>query len=100
MSKRKFKDADFVETCDLLWQQFAEDREYIKNQYLELKTMTSGSAERYSVLGEIMAKTSELLLKQTAQILDFVKLIRKDEEEKGNSLSSEEIERISRELKQ
>jgi hypothetical protein len=98
MAKKKFKDTDFLETCDKLWQQFAEDRECITNQYKELRTLLSGSPDRYAVSGDTLAKYAELMTKQTAQILEFIKLMKKEEKE-DNSLSEDELLKISEEIK-
>ena len=98
MAKKKFKDSDFLETVDKLWQQFQEDREMVKDQYTELRTFLSGSPDRYAVSGDTLAKFSETLLKQTAQVLEFIKLIKKDEKE-DNSLSDDELLKISEEIK-
>jgi hypothetical protein len=98
MAKRKFKESDFFETCDKLWQQFGEDRTAILDQYQELRGFMSGSPDRYAACGDTLAKFSDSLLKQTAQILEFVKLMKKDEKE-DNSLSEEELNKISEEIK-
>lgn len=98
MSKKKFKDIDFYETCDKLWQQFAEDRQLITEQYKELKGVISGSADRYAVSGDTLAKYAELMTKQTAQLLEFIKVMKKEEKE-DNTLSEEELQKISEELK-
>lgn len=98
MARKKFKDIDFYETCDKLWQQFSEDRLLITNQYQELRGLISGSADRYAVSGDTLAKYAELMTKQTAQVLEFIKLMKKDEKE-DNTLSEEELQKISEELK-
>lgn len=54
--------------------------------------------ERYAVAGDVLAKYAELLTKQTAQILEFIKVMKKDEKE-SNSLSEDELIKISEELK-
>lgn len=48
--------------------------------------------------GDTLVKSAELLIKQSAQILEFLKMIKKDEKE-DNSLSDEELQKISEELK-
>ncbi len=48
--------------------------------------------------GDTLAKYAELMTKQTAQVLEFIKLMKKDEKE-DNTLSEEELQKISEELK-
>lgn len=98
MARKKFKDIDFYETCDKLWQQFSEDRHLITNQYQELRMLLSGSPDRYAVSGDTLAKYAELMTKQTAQVLEFIKLMKKDDKE-DNTLSEEELQKISEEIK-
>ncbi len=55
--------------------------------------------ERYVVSGEVLAKYAELHTKQTAQVLEFLKLIKKEEKEESSGFSQEEIMRISEQIK-
>jgi hypothetical protein len=98
MGKRKFKDSDFMETCDKLWEQFDQDRSAITTQYQELRGFLSGSPDRYAACGDTLAKYAELMTKQTAQILEFLKMMKKDERE-DTGLSEDELIKISEEIK-
>jgi len=85
-----------------LFKQFKEDRELIMKQYEEIKALVgSDSPERVAVLGESMVKTSDLLLKQTAQLLEFVKISKKDASKSEDlTLSEEDKIGINEALKQ
>ena len=56
--------------------------------------------ERYVVSGEVLAKYADLFSKNTAQVLEFLKLIKKEEDEKDGGFSQEEIMRISEQMKE
>lgn len=86
-----------METCEVLWEQFQEDRALLKEQYGELRKLVSGSVERYSVVGDTLGKYAELMTKQTSQVLDFLKMIKQDEKE-SETLSQEDLLKISESL--
>ena len=61
-----------------------------------------GSIEKVAVLGDSMVKTSDLLIKQTGQLLEFLKVSKKDEksDKEDLTLSEEDKIGISEALKQ
>ena len=82
---------------DLLWRQFAEDRRELNEIYQDLKNTVKGSPESYAVSGDTLAKYAELLLKQTAQVLDFSKAIQKIIKS-DDSISPEDLEEINSQI--
>jgi hypothetical protein len=97
------KDAD--EVYNKLLKQFEEDRTTIKEQYDAIKGMIKDSPEKLIVLGDSLVKTSDLLLKQTSQILELVKVSSKKgksttEDEEDLSLTDKEKAALSEQLKQ
>lgn len=95
-NKKAFEDG-VSELYDLAWSQFKEDREAIMSLYKDLKDLTVGNPERYAVLGESLAKYAELMTKQTAQVIELLKVTQKNKEKEEN-LSMEELEEIHREI--
>ena len=85
------------ELYDLAWSQFREDREAMVFLYKDLKVLVEGNAERYAIMGESLAKYAELMTKQTAQVIELLKVAQKDQE-KDEDLSAEDLEEIHREL--
>lgn len=94
--------SDKDEMHKTLFKQFKEDRQLIMKQYEEIKALVgSDSPERVAVLGESLVKTSDLLLKQTAQLLEFVKITSKEKPKEENlTLSEEDKIGINEALKQ
>lgn len=95
---RKFKPDEIMEVYDLVWGQFHEDRDLLLSQYHELRGLISGSIERYATTGEVLAKYSDQLVKQTGQVLDFLKTIKKETKE-TETLSEEDLYAVSEKLK-
>ena len=96
MSKQKKKDTDetIAEIHDLIWDQFKEDRESIKTVYDEIK-LAANNVERLVVLGDSLTKAAELMTKQTAQVIELLKIVEKKKEKQDDEgLSKEEIEAI------
>jgi hypothetical protein len=97
-SKRnKIEAEDITILYDLAWHQFQEDRKAISEQYADLKNYISADNQRYAFNGDTLAKFADLMVKQTAQVLELIKMAHDSVEEDG-SLSKEELEDISKEI--
>ena len=97
-SKRNKLEAEDINILyDLVWNQFKEDRDIVLAQYKELKSYIAEDKNRYAFSGDTLSKFSDHLIKQTAQILELVKIAHDSIEEDG-SLSREELEDISKEI--
>ena len=97
-SKRNKLEAEDISILyDLAWNQFKIDRETIIKQYEDLRIWINGDQNRYAFSGDTLAKYAELLIKQTAQVLELVKMAHKSQEDDG-SLSKEELADISDEI--
>jgi len=96
--KKVIKEEDISGIYDLIWGQFKEDREAIMSTYKELKCLTD-TPERYAVNGHNLSKFSELLIKQTGQIIELLKVAHKESEKKEcEGLSEDDIHSIANEI--
>ena len=96
-AKSDLIDEDVMAIYDLAWSQSKEDREMVMDLYKDLKVLVSGSAERYAVCGDTLAKYAELLTKQTGQIIELLKIVHKNKQT-DESLTSDEIETITKSI--
>lgn len=96
--KRTFIQDDIDEVIDVVWKQFKEDRDVVTSLCGELKLLVSGSIEKHVTAGQNLAKYAELMTKQTQQIIDFLKIIKK-ENEKSDELSEEDMKAINDSIK-
>lgn len=94
---------DRVEAEDLgmiyeeLWSQLKKDREVVVQQYELVKKHIEEQPDRLNINGDVLVKSSEVLIKQTAQLLELAKLAKKQTDEDGD-LSKEEIEKVREEM--
>jgi ribosome recycling factor len=95
--KTDLTEEDLMELYDLAWRQFKEDRELIVELYTDLKTIVKSNPERYALSGDTLGKYAELLTKQTAQVVELLKVVQK-QKEKDESLSAEDYEQIGKVL--
>ena len=86
------------EVLDKLWQQFADDRKEVDEIYKDLKALIKGSTLGYEINGDTLAKYAELRIKNTAQILELIKVLKKDDKG-GDTLTPSELNQINEELK-
>lgn len=94
---QKLGNQDLEEVYDKIWHQFMEDRREIRSMFHELRGMLSGSSERYAINGDTLAKYAELMTKQTAQLIEFVKTTKKKDE--GDlSLSADDLKFVADEI--
>jgi hypothetical protein len=97
MSRKNTINKTIADVYDHLWGQLTEDRESIKEVFFELKGLLSGSIERYAVSGDTLAKYGDLLVKQTSQVVELIKVLQKDKED-TEDLSEEDLRKISEEI--
>ena len=81
--------------------QMTDDRSVIDKQYKMLEIYLSENPDRYAILGDTLAKYSELLIKQKAQMVDLIKVSEKfyDKDAEEEELSEEDLEQITGEIK-
>jgi len=95
--KDKIEATDIALLYDLAWNQFREDRSIVLEQYKDLRAFIAADNTRYAFSGDTLSKMSDQLVKQTAQVLELIKLAHDSTEEDG-SLSKEEIAEITEEI--
>lgn len=94
MSKKDLNSKDIIDIYDWAWRQCKEDREEILEQYKHLRDHVKASPDmRYPINGDTLAKFAELLTKQTAQILEMLKIANKDKQG-DDSLSADDFKFI------
>lgn len=96
--KDKVEAEDLASLYDLAWGQFKEDRESVMEMYQDLKTKCSGSITAYEAVGDTLAKYAELMIKQTGQVVELIKLAHKAHEGDDGPLSAEDWKHISDEI--
>lgn len=87
------KSDNVSELYNLVWSQVQEDRADILSTYQELKVMLSGSMEKWAVCGDTLAKFADMRVKQTAQVVELLKILKK-EKDSDESFTEEELEKI------
>lgn len=92
-------DEDVVAVYDLAWSQAREDREEVLSVYRELRSLVSGSAEKYTLSGDTLAKFADIRIKQTAQIIELLKILHKNKQA-DESLTDADLERIKSEIEE
>ena len=100
MSKEQIKKEDLVEIYDLAWKQLKEDREEILQTLKTLKELTRSDMQGMAVLGDNLVKLTEVMIKQTAQVVELIKVAQRDKDEESEQLSSEDLNYINEEIKQ
>ena len=98
MSKKQRVEAeDLVELYDLVWSQFKEDREAAKTIYEDLKAHLKNDPHMYEDCGDTLAKYADLMIKQTGQVVELIKLASKKHQADG-SLSEDDLQAIEEEI--
>jgi gas vesicle protein len=95
MSKVEAEDVGIL--LDKAWQQFKEDREAVMEQYADLKAYIAANNERYAISGDTLAKYAELMIKQTSQIVELVKLAKK-ETQGDASFNEDDLKHINEQI--
>lgn len=96
MSKENKK--TMLDLQDLIWRQMREDRDATKQSYEDLKKLVT-NVQDYAINGLTLSKLIELMGKQTSQIIEFYKILDKNQEENPSDFSDEELEKIYDEIK-
>lgn len=99
MSKRPKKE-DIADIYDLAWKQLKEDREMVLNTLNELKGVIDGSITGYATCGDNLVKLTEVMIKQTGQTIELIKVAQKDLPEEKEGLTLEDMEFIKKEIEQ
>ena len=92
------KKNDIEKIYNKVWDQLNEDREEITELYNHLKDYILEVPDRYAMSGDTLGKYAELMVKQTSQIIELVKLAQKEGGDKESGLSSEDLDLISKEI--
>lgn len=98
MSEKKPTIKDLDSLCDKALDQLQEDRTAIIEQYDALRAILTERPEQYAISGDTLAKYAELRLKQSAQLIEIMKLAAKKNPE-NEELSDEEVASIYKEIK-
>jgi len=93
-------DKDYIdEICSVAWEQLNEDREAIKDLYDHLKRQIV-TREEYAINGQNLAKFAELMIKQTGQVVDLLKVMNADKSKDEGGLTADDIQKIHDQLKE
>jgi hypothetical protein len=97
----KLSNNDVIELCEKLYTQFEEDRDIVLKQYNDIKKMIGEQPEKLLLLSDPLVKSGDLVLKQTAQILEFYKAVKKDAPKKEDAgLSEEDLLKLNEAIRQ
>lgn len=91
------KRGDLTEIYDLLWRQLQQDRELVLTAYNDLKSQTV-TREDYTIQGLVLSKLAELCIKQTAQIVDIVRINQKETVKEEVELDNEDKKELYKEI--
>lgn len=72
-----FSREDVAKLFNLVQEQLREDRDSVNDLYDELREHVREHPARFIDMGEVLAKLSDIKLKQTAQVLDTFKAVDK-----------------------
>jgi hypothetical protein len=97
--KKRLTEEDIVELYDLVTTQLGEDRAAVNDLYEELRAYIKDHPSRYVELGEVLAKLTDLKMKQTGQVLDVFKTIEKAvPKDEFGALSEADVDFINKEI--
>jgi len=96
--KSDLGEEDLVQIYDLAFTQSKEDRILLLNAFNSLREIISTNPDRFVVSGDVLAKLGDLLVKQTSQVIELVKVLQK-QKEKDEVLTTSDWEKISDALK-
>ena len=88
---------NLMEMYNTLWSQLQEDRELALHAYNDLKSQTT-TKEDYAIQGLVLSKLAELCLKQTAQLIEVVKINQKEVTKNDVSLGDDDKKDIFKEI--
>lgn len=94
---RKLTDEDLVDLYERCLSQFAEDRTAIKDLYKDLRAVVATDPHYWTNFAEPLGKYAELSVKQTAQMIEILKLAQKhyDENNDDGDLTIDDLDAIS-----
>ena len=96
----RFNEEDVLDLYNRVSEQLNEDRDSINDLYDELREHVKEHPTRFIDLGEVLAKLSDLKLKQTSQVIDVFKAVDKiTPEEEFGGLDKNDLDMIDKELK-
>ncbi len=95
--KDRIEAEDLASLYDLAWGQFKEDRDSVIEIYQDLKAKCSGSVTAYAECGDTLGKYAELMIKQTGQVVELIKLAHKSHKDEGG-FSLGDLEHINEEI--
>lgn len=95
MGKKIVDENDVMEMYDVIAEQAREDRESILDVFKELRDYVRDAPSRYVELGDVIAKMSDLRMKQTGQLIEVFKTLEKMlPKDDGGSLTDDDFEAI------
>jgi len=97
MSEKKIEASDVDQLYKLVSEQFKEDREFAVEAYKKLKEYIDKDPQLFLESGDTLAKYGELLIKQTAQVVDLIKLSSKQQVDEGD-LTEGDLSAIQNEI--
>lgn len=95
--REKMEAQDLARLYDKIWRQINEDREIVLKQYAFLKEKCEADQNFLNFHADVLVKSSESLIKQSAQVLELVKMA-KDQAEDDGELSRETMDEVREEL--
>jgi len=99
MSRKMPLEAEDLDVLyDRIWRQVTEDRDSIKEVFDDLKCHILKDKHLYDENGDTIAKLSDVMIKQTGQLMELIKLAQKSKEQ-DDRLSEEDFEKIHEEIK-
>jgi hypothetical protein len=98
-NKYKLEEEDLLALYNQTLGQFDEDRKAIKELYSELKDYVDHEPHRWGEVGDTLGKYAELMVKQTNQVIELVKIAAKAREE-DSALSDADYDFINDQIEQ
>lgn len=101
MSKkdRKVQAEDIAVLYDKVWGFIHDDRERLVDMFEDLKDYIVAEKARYAENGDTLAKYGDLLVKQSSQLIDLIKIAKKSHEDEGE-LTDDDLKMIEEEIKE
>lgn len=85
----QIKKEDLTEIYDQMWRQINEDRNKIVDLYDSLKRQVN-TAEDFAINGQTLSKFAEIMVKQTAQLIEIIKINQKEIKKENFDLDLED----------
>ena len=80
-----------------MWRQVTEDRERIIDLYDSLKKQDN-SAEEFAINGQTLSKYAEVMIKQTAQLIEIIRINQKEIQKEDIELNEEDRKDLYKEI--